>query len=100
MQSLGPPLQPLMMQCRVDVARANIGDAIALLPGCAKRLRVGATTIETWPMAGRERGRFGETKQVGPAAPAHRLAAAAAEFANAGDPGLARPAPRQRLGCG
>ena len=51
-------------------------------------------------MPGGERGRFIQKEQLGPAATAHHLAPPSPEFADASEPCLARPAPRQRLGCG
>ena len=52
-------------------------------------------------MAGRERGRFIEKEQFGPAAAAHHLAPPAPEFADADEPGRARPAlVQQRFGGG
>src|ERR1700686_4884664 len=51
-------------------------------------------------MSRRERGRLVEKEQLGPAAAAHHLAPPSSEFADASKPRLARPAPRQGLGCG
>ena len=76
-------------------------DAIALLPAAAKTVGVVAAAEEARAMAGRERGRFVEKEQLGPAPAAHHLAPPAPEFADAGDPGRARPALfQQSLGRG
>ena len=100
MQPLLAAVQPLAVQHGVDVAREHVVDAIALLPRGAKPVGVVAAAEEARPMPGRERGGLVEKEQLGPASPAHHLAPAAAEFADAGEPRLARPAPRQRLGGG
>src|SRR4051812_37891262 len=89
------------MQHGVDVAREGGSNTIALLPRCAKPVGIVAAAEETGTMAGRERGRFIEKEQLGPAPPAHHLAPPALELADAGDPRWGGPAPlQQRLGCG
>ena len=101
MQPLLAALQPLAMQHGVDLARANVRNAIALLPRRAKPVGVVAAAEEARAMAGRERGRLVEKEQLGPAPPAHHLAPPAPEFADAGDPRRARPALLQQgLGRG
>src|SRR6478672_8794743 len=88
------------MQCGVDVARQHAPEAVALFPRRAKPDGVVAAAEEARAMSRRERGRLVEKEQLGPAAAAHHLAPASLEFADAGKPCLARPAPRQRLCCG
>src|SRR5258707_1149189 len=84
------------MQHGVDVAGENPRDAIALLPRRAKPVRVVAAAEEAGAMPRRQRRRLVEKEQLGPAAPAHHLAPPASEFADAGKPRLAGPAPRQQ----
>ena len=74
-------------------------NAIALLPRRAKAVGIVAAAEEAGAMAGRERGRFVEKEQFGPAPPAHHLAPPAPEFADAGDPRRARPALFQQGLC-
>src|SRR4051812_29125002 len=101
MQPLLAALKPLAMQYLVDVARENIRYAISLLPAAAKAIGVVAAAEEAWAVAGRQRGRFVEEEQFGPAPARHHLAAPAAEFADAGDPCRSRPALLQQgLGGG
>src|SRR5258705_9790041 len=88
------------MKHRVDVARQNTPHAIALLPRRAKPDGVVAAAEEARAMPCRERGRLVEEEQLGPAAAAHHLAPASLEFADASEPRLARPAPRQGLRSG
>ena len=92
MQPLLAALQPLAMQHGVDLARANVRNAIALLPRRAKPVGIVTAAEEAGPMTGGERGRLVEKEQLGPAPPAHHLAPPAPEFADTGDPGRARPA--------
>ena len=81
-----------------SISRARrSGDAIALLPRRAKPVGVVAAAEEARAMAGRERGGLVEKEQLGPAAAAHHLAPPAPEFADAGEPRRARPAPRQQV---
>src|ERR1700730_12183471 len=100
MQPLLSPREPLAVQHRIDVASANAGDAVALLPCRAKPVGVVAAAEETRAMPRREGGGFIQEKQFGPAAPAHHLAPPSPEFADAGEPCPAGPAPRQGLGGG
>jgi hypothetical protein len=96
MQSLHSPIQPLTMQHPVDIRRAGVCDAVAPLPRRAKTIGVVAAAIEARAMPRSERRRLVQKKQFGPASRAHHVAAAAAEFADAGDPRLAAPAPVQQ----
>src|SRR2546430_5601951 len=89
------------MQHRINLACANVLHAIAPLPGRPKAVSIVAAAKEAGPVAGRERGGLVEKEQLGPAPPAHYLAPPAPEFADAGDPGRARPALfQQGLGRG
>src|SRR2546430_13552466 len=88
------------MKHGVDVARQHAPDAVALLPRCAKPVGVLAAAEEARAMSRRECSCLVEEEQLGPAAAAHHLAPAAFEFADASEPGLARPAPRQGFRCG
>ena len=100
-QSFLAAVEPLAMQHRVDVGRAKIGGAIALLPRRAKPVGVVAAAEEARAMTGRERGGFIEKEQLGPAPAAHHLAPPSPEFADAGQPRRARPALfQQGLGGG
>src|SRR6202158_4957817 len=88
--------KPLAVKHGVDVAREDFSDAITLLPGSAKAVGIVATAEEARAMPGRERRRLVEKEQLGPAAAAHHLAPPPPEFADASEPRLARPAPRQQ----
>ena len=93
--------QALAMQHRIHLGREDIACPIALLPRSTKAVGILAPAIEAGPMSRRKRRGFIEKEQLGPASPFHHLAPAAAEFQNAGDPGIGRPAPpQQRTGCG
>src|SRR5882724_140658 len=101
MQPLLRPREPLAVKHGVDVARENIGHAIALFPGGAKPVGVVAAAEEARPVPRGERGCLVEKEQLGPAVTTHHLAPPSLEFADASEPRLAGPAPRQqRLGCG
>src|SRR6478735_9188813 len=100
MQPLLAAREPLAVKHGVDVSRANPRNAIALLPRRAKPDGVAAAAEEAGAMPRRQRRRLVEKEQFGPAAAAHHLAPPSPEFANASEPCLARPAPRQRLRCG
>jgi hypothetical protein len=58
------------MQHTVHFPRANICNAIALLPGRTKPVGIIAAAKETGTMAGRKRGRLVEKEKLGPAPPA------------------------------
>ena len=73
--------EPLPVQHRVDLARENVADAIALFPRGAKPVGIVAAAEEARPMPRRERGRLIEKEQLGPAAAAHHLAPPSPEFA-------------------
>jgi hypothetical protein len=92
MQPLPAALQPLAMQHGVDLARANVGHAVALFPAATKAVGIIAAAEEARAMAGGERGGLVEKEQLGPAPAAHHLAPPSPEFADAGDPRRARPA--------
>jgi hypothetical protein len=92
--------KPLAVQYRVDVTRENARNPIPPLPGPAKPVGIVAAAEEARAVPGRERGGLIEKEQFGPTAAAHHLAPPAAELTDAGEPRLARPAPRQRFGCG
>src|SRR6266852_6383070 len=99
MQPLLAMIEPIAMQHGIHVARAHAARAVALPPRGTKPRRILAPAVEAWTMPGCERGRFIEKEQFGPASLPHHLAPAAAEFADAGDPGGTRPAlPEQGLG--
>src|SRR5882672_10839687 len=101
MQPLLRPREPLAVKHGVDIARENMRDAIALFPRGTKPVGVIAAAEEARAVPRGQRGRLVEKEQLGPAASAHHLAPASPEFADAGKPRLARPAPRQQgLGCG
>src|SRR5205814_2234961 len=95
MQTLLSGREPLRMKHGVNVARANIREAIALFPGGAKPVGVLAAAEKARAVPRRERGRLIEKKQLGPAPAVHHLAPPAPEVAQAGKPCPARPAPRQ-----
>ncbi len=93
--------EPLPVQYRVDLARQLIIHTVAFLPRRAKAVRVLAPAVEARTVPGRECGRLIEKEQLGPAAAAHHLAPAPAEFADASEPGRGRPAfSEQRPGRG
>ena len=69
------------MKHGIDLARQNVGNAIAILPGDAKTVGVIAATEEAWTVTGRERSCLIKKKQLGPASAAHDLAPPASEFA-------------------
>src|SRR5882757_697460 len=101
MQPLPAVIEPFAVKHRIDLARENFFGPIALFPRRAKAVGVVAAAEEAWPVASRERGRLVEKEQLGPAPPAHHLAPPAPKFADAGDPGRARPALLQQgLGRG
>ena len=76
-------------------------NAIALLPCRAKPVRIVTAAEEARAMASRKRGGLVEKEQLGPAPRAHHLTPPAPEFADASEPGAARPAPLQQgPGCG
>src|SRR6266436_3676005 len=101
MQPLLRPREPLAVKHGVDIARENMRDAIAFFPRGTKPVSVVAAAEEARPVPGGERGCLVEKEQLGPAVTTHRLAPPSLEFADASEPRLARPAPRQqRLGCG
>src|SRR5712671_1971894 len=101
MQALLAAFQPLAVKHGVDIARVNMRDAIALFPGGAKPVGVVAAAEKARAVPRGERGGLVEKEQFGPAATTHHLAPASPEFADAGKPRLARPAPRQQgLGSG
>jgi len=99
-QALLAAQEPLAMKHGVDVARQHTPDAVALFPCRAKPVGVVAAAEEARTMARRKRGRLVEKEQLGPAAATHYLAPATSEFADASEPRLARPAPRQGFRCG
>src|SRR5262249_57689911 len=79
----------------------HAAQAVARFPRGAKALGIIAPAVEARAVPGREGSRLVEKEQLGPASPAHHLAPAAAELAEAGDPGRTRPASfQQRLGRG
>ncbi len=101
MQPLLSTFQPLSMQHRVHFGREHTCNAIALFPRGAKPVGIVAAAIEARTVSGRERGRFVEKEQFGPAPAAHHLAPPSPEFADASEPRVGAPAPRQqRPGCG
>src|SRR6266704_3077669 len=100
-QALLRPGEPLAVKHRVDIARENIRDAIALLPRGTKPVGVISAAAEARAMPRGQRGGLVEKEQLGPAATAHHLTPPSPEFADASEPCLAHPAPRQQgLGCG
>src|ERR1700730_5200073 len=100
MKPLLAMIQPLAMQHDVDVVGENFCNTVALFPCRAKPVGVLAAAEEARAMARREGCGLVEKEQFGPAAPAHHLAPASPEFADASEPRPARPAPRQRFGGG
>src|SRR3546814_14104155 len=74
-----------------DVCSSDLGR-----PGGTERPGVGAAAVEAGTVAGSQGGRLVEEEQLGPAAPAHDVAPHVAERAQAHDPGLGGPAPRQQ----
>src|SRR6266404_1799316 len=101
MQPLLAAIQPFPMQHRIDVARENSCNTVALFPGATKTVGVVAAAEEAGAVSGRECGCLVEEEQFGPAAAAHHLAPPSPEFADAGDPRRGGPAlVQQGLGRG
>ena len=96
MQSLATSIKTLTVQHGVDIGGAQPRQAISLFPRRAKGLGVLAAAEEAWPMSRRKGGGFIEKKQFGPASTPHHFAPPAPEFADAGEPGAAGPAPLQK----
>src|SRR5215813_11976601 len=96
MPSFVAPQESLAVKHGIHLGRARRWASVSLRPSRTKSVRLLAPAVEARPMAGRERRGFVEEEELGPAAPRHDLAPDASELADAGDPGLRRPAPAQQ----
>src|SRR5262245_36271083 len=85
-------MQSFGVQPRVDLRGADPLHAMRAQPGRREGKRVLAPAVVTGPVPGGERGGLVEEEELGPAPPAHDLAAHAAEIAAADDPRLVSPA--------
>src|SRR5947207_9311831 len=92
MNTLGRALEALAVEDRVHLRCTRDRAAIALGPGMAEGLSFLPAAEEAGAMAGRQRRRFVEKEELGPAMPGHGLAVIVLVAELADQPALERPA--------